>query len=240
MIRLPHFSDNVPVALLAAGEYPAGAVTSHILKSAEKVVCCDGAAAGYVSKEGLPFAVVGDCDSLPDSLRASFPDIVHCDPDQETNDLTKAVKFCVSQGLANITILGAAGLREDHTLANISLMAEYVMMPGVESVRMVTESMVLDAVVPAVAEGYFEACSRYEKECLFPVLEPQRFVFESIPGQQISLFTPIPGVRITTCGLVYPLDGARLKGWWHGTLNESAADNFAVTATGPAIVCRVF
>lgn len=240
MISLPHFSDNVPLVVLAAGDFPSGTVTSHILRSAAKVVCCDGAAAEYIAQGGYPYAIVGDCDSLPDELRREFSGIVHRDPDQETNDLTKAVNFCVSQGMGHIVILGATGKREDHTLANISLMADYITMPGVESVRMVTERMVLDAVVPDWHAGYEEAFTIYERSGLFPELNTREFEFGSIPGQQVSIFTPIPGVRITTRGLRYPLENARLKGWWSGTLNEAASDRFSIATTGPIVVCRVF
>lgn len=240
MISLPHFSDDVPLVILAAGDFPSGAVTSHILRSAAKVVCCDGAAAEYIAWGGRPCAIVGDCDSLPDGLRGEFSGIVHCSPDQETNDLTKAVRYCVSQGLGHIVILGATGKREDHTLANISLMADYITMPGVESVRMVTERMVLDAVVPNGHAGYGEAIAIYERSGMFPELNEREFEFGSIPGQQVSIFTPLPGVRITTRGLRYPLESACLKGWWSGTLNEAIYDRFSIAATGPAIVCRVF
>jgi thiamine pyrophosphokinase len=240
MISLPRFSDDVPLVILAAGDYPSGAVTTHILKSAGKVVCCDGAAAEYVACGGRPYAIVGDCDSLPEELRGELPGIVHYSPDQETNDLTKAVKFCVSQGLGNIVILGATGKREDHTMANISLMAEYIIMPGVESVRMVTERMILDAVAPDVYADYGKIEALYERSGLFPELELQEFEFGCVPGQQVSIFTPVPGVRISTRRLVYPLENARLRGWWSGTLNETISDSFSIAVTGPAVICRVF
>ncbi len=240
MIRLPHFSDNVPLVVLAAGDYPSGVVTSHILQSAAKVVCCDGAAAEYIACGGRPYAIVGDCDSLPAGLQAEFSDIVHRFPDQQTNDLTKTVNFCISHGLGHIVILGATGKREDHTLANISLMAEYITMSGVESVRMVTERMVLDAVAPEWCFDWEDANAIYERSGLFPEVGAQEFGFESVPGQQVSIFTPIPGVRISTQGLMYPLENSRLAGWWSGTLNEAVSDSFSIATTGPAIICRVF
>ena len=45
--------------------------------------------------------------------------------DQEINDLTKSVRFAHTQGYREVLILGATGLREDHTLGNISLLMDY-------------------------------------------------------------------------------------------------------------------
>lgn len=239
-IRIPHDTDSVPMVLLAAGDYPACEVASGILGRAERVVCCDGAAAEYISRGGRPFAIVGDCDSLPEAVLAGYAGIVHRSPDQQTNDLTKAVAFCAGSGFGDIVVLGAAGKREDHTVANISLLAEYVLMPGVRSVRMVSDRAVLDAVVPPQPDGYDSILAEYGKKGLFPEMEPTEFGFESFTGQQVSIFTPAAGVRITTRGLMYPLDGALLNGWWCGTLNESLSDSFSIVTTGPAVICRVF
>ena len=45
--------------------------------------------------------------------------------DQETNDLTKAVNYVKTLGFREVLILGATGRREDHTLGNISLLAQF-------------------------------------------------------------------------------------------------------------------
>lgn len=239
MIRLPSDADKIPLAVLAAGDYPVGGIAASILMNAGSVVCCDGAAAEYIKRGGRPYAIVGDFDSLHEDLKAEYAGIIHCSPDQESNDLTKAVEFCVECGFGDIVILGATGRREDHTLANVSLLAEYVMMRGVRGVRMLTDLLMCDAVVPDSEEGYSSAYSIYKKDGLFPEFSREEFVFESRPGQQVSIFTPLPGVRITTRGLSYPLENSRLNGWWSGTLNESLSDNFSIETTGPAIVCRL-
>ena len=49
-------------------------------------------------------------------------------PDQETNDQTKAVNYLMEKGFRRIAIVGATGRREDHTLGNISLLMEYMRM----------------------------------------------------------------------------------------------------------------
>lgn len=209
---MPSEGDTPRVVVLADGDYPAGRVSVALLARAERVVCCDGAARRYVAEGGVPFAIVGDCDSMGEELRQRFAGITHCDSDQETNDLTKAVRFCISRGLCDITILGATGRREDHTLANISLLVDYA---AEATVRMVTDTGVFDPI-----SG--DTC------------------FGSYPGQQTSVFTLSPETLISTIDLRYPLDRAPMPGWWRGSLNQSEGNRFGFRTTGPAIVYRQF
>lgn len=209
---MPVEGDVAEIAVLADGDFPSGGVAGALLRNAAKVVCCDGAADAFVGWGGTPYAIVGDCDSLSDEMRARFAGILHCDRDQETNDLTKAVNFCISRGFGNITILGATGKREDHTIGNISLLLEYV---HCARVRMVTGNGVFD---PVLSDTFFE----------------------SRAGQQVSVFTLSPETLITTVNLKYPLHEASLGSWWPGTLNQSPGGRFGIRTTGPAIVFRVF
>jgi thiamine pyrophosphokinase len=205
-------NDNNSIVILADGSYPSGELALSILEGAVRVVCCDGAAAEFVARGGVPWAIVGDCDSISAELLARFSDIVHRNPDQETNDLTKSVRFCLARGYRNITILGATGRREDHTLGNISLLVDYAK-EGAD-VRMVTD------------HGIFE-----------PIFENTSF--ESYAGEQVSIFTLSPATLITTENLAYPLTDAPLTGWWQGTLNESLGTRFGIRTTGPALIYRL-
>ena len=251
MILLPRNVDSVPCVVLAAGDFPSSQLALDILSYAENVICCDGAAERYCSRHGKPYAIIGDCDSLDEKLQKLYGNIVYYVPDQETNDLTKAVNFCLENGMPDIVILGATGRREDHTVANIALMAEYVTMPQLRSVRMVTDFAVLDAVCPvnwksglvspAVAGGgVTKNMDRFQEHVENnSVLEYETFMFESFPGEQISIFTPLAGVRVSTNGLRYPLNKALLQGWWTGTLNEATDDRFTIALNGPALIYRL-
>ncbi len=212
-IAMPDVNDTPEVVVLADGEYPSGMVASALLANAKKVVCCDGAAREYIARGGTPLAIVGDCDSLGEELRRRFAGITHCDPDQETNDLTKAVRFCMGQGLCDITVLGATGRREDHTLANISLIVDYAREGA--TVRMVTDTGVFDPIFTDT-------------------------MFASYAGQQTSVFVLSPDTLITTVDLRYPLYRAQMPGWWCGSLNQSTGSRFGFRTTGPAIVYRRF
>ena len=112
--------------ILAAGNYPTHSLPLQILANAETIVCCDSAAEKYISASGIPDAIVGDGDSIPAALKEQYADICHFEKEQETNDLSKAVRYLMAQGKRHFAIIGATGKREDHTLGNISLLMEYM------------------------------------------------------------------------------------------------------------------
>ena len=206
--------DTAETVILADGDYPSGALAAALLADARRVVCCDGAAAGFVERGGVPWAIVGDCDSLAAEFRERWSAIVHHNPDQESNDLTKAVRFCIDRRLTDIIILGATGRREDHTLGNVGLLADYAQFSGLRSVRMVTDRGVFDVIVG-----------------------PTRFF--GAAGDQVSIFCPDPQTRVTTANLRYPLKNAQLRGWWQGTLNEALAPEYGIAATSNALIYRL-
>lgn len=188
--------------ILANGEYPSHELPLKLLKEAEFVVCCDGAANEYISRGHTPDIIIGDGDSLSPENKIRFSGIVHHIADQETNDQTKAVRFLQEKGFRRIAILGAAGKREDHTLGNISLLIDY-MRSGME-VRTFTDY------------GVF-----------MPIEGTQTFA--SHPGQQVSIIN-FGAKGLKGEGLVYPLSD--FTNWWQGTLNEATVDHFSIHCEG--------
>jgi len=187
-------------AIIANGKFPDHPVPVGYLLNAKRVICCDGAADSLIDFGLEPFAIVGDCDSVNKKIAEKYQDRLFRDSDQETNDLTKAVKWCSVKGYEDIVILGATGKREDHTLGNISLLIEYA---GSASVKMVTDA------------GIF-----------LPILESTKI--EAQKGQQISLFSIDPETEITSTGLKYKLDNKKLTNWWTATLNEAEENSFTL------------
>lgn len=148
---LPAPSAMPRTVILANGEYPRHPLPLSILGKARYVVCCDGAADEFIRRGNIPGAIVGDGDSFSDSNRRKYADICFFNPDQETNDQTKALKHCVDRGMNSIIIVGATGKREDHTLGNISLLTDYM---DIAKVELVTDYGVF---TPARHNGEFEA-----------------------------------------------------------------------------------
>jgi thiamine pyrophosphokinase len=191
---------NESVVILANGRYPVHPVPLKYLNDAGRIICCDGAVVSLLEARLTPWAIVGDMDSVPDRLQKEFATIIHRSDDQESNDLTKAFRFAMERGIKRVVILGATGHREDHTLGNISLMAEYL---KEADVRIITD------------HGLFLPAG-------------DREVIASVPGQQVSLFTPDVSTEIESEGLKYPLAGRRLTNWWRGTLNETTGSSFSL------------
>lgn len=195
--------------IVANGSFPATRIPLGLLEQAETVIACDGAVYALHERGIRPDAVIGDLDSIPDELRRLYADRIHHVEDQEINDLTKSVRFAHENGHTEIVILGATGLREDHTLGNISLLLDYA--PLFNRVEMVSDY------------GVFT-----------PIL--QTTTLASDPGQQVSLFALYPEGEITTEGLRWSITQRKLTSWWQGSLNEAAGEQFTVTLTPDARV----
>ena len=184
--------------ILANGSYPTHEVPLKHLHGADLIVCCDGAAEKLVAHRLEPGIIIGDLDSVSPELKRRYDKILVQDSDQETNDLTKAVKWCVANGITEVVILGATGIREDHTLGNISLLADY---------RSRTDATML------TDTGSFRVFDH-------------SVTIASYAGQQVSLFSIDPSLQASSAGLKYPLDGLTLHSWWRGTLNEAEGESF--------------
>ena len=211
MDRLTSFDYSTVV--LCNGKFPEHPIPLSVLNGAEKIVCCDGAAEKLLHYGMEPHEIVGDMDSLSDTLKLQYADKIFHDPDQESNDQTKAVCHCAAFGVERLAILGATGLREDHTIGNISLLSDY--------------SLFID-VVTVTDTGIFVPLNRSAK-------------FSCPKGTQISIFAITPQTSVTSVGLKYPLSGTRLFNWYHGTLNETLYDSFELKMdAGSLIVYRKF
>ena len=199
--------------IVADGSFPRHDIPLNYIRNAERIVCCDGSAENLIKGGYIPDAIIGDMDSLNESIAGRFNDRIFKDEGQDTNDLTKAVNWCTERGYRELVIVGATGKREDHTIGNISLVAEYV---KEVKVKMVTDTGIL----MAFTEGS---------------------VVSSFPGQQVSIFSIDPETEITSHGLRYSLDRRKIDNWWVATLNESIGDSFSLIFTGgPVIIYQRF
>lgn len=193
--------------VVANGRFPTASLPLQLLHAASVRIACDGAIES-LDRLGLPpTAIVGDLDSIPAPLRERYADRIHQVIDQEINDLTKAVRFAREAGHREVLIFGATGLREDHTLGNISLLMDYA--PLFDRIEMLSDY------------GFFT-----------PLLRSA--TLESRPGQQVSLFSLAPGGEITTDGLRWPVTRRQLTAWWQGTLNEALGTTFTLTLSPEA------
>lgn len=199
------FSGTV---IVADGTFPTHVIPLGYINFAKRIICCDGSAENLVLSGLEPDAIVGDMDSLSEELANKYADRIFVDENQDTNDLTKAVTWCTGMGYKDLIIVGATGKREDHTIGNISLLAEYI--------KEVNVTMVTDT-------GIF-----------LPLQDSAEI--GSFPGQQVSIFSINPKTEITTYGLRYPLNKAKIKNWWVATLNEATEKKFKIEFTGGPVL----
>lgn len=209
---LPKSTDRPDVVILAAGDFPHGEVARALLDTAREVICCDGAAEEFCATGAEPVAVVGDFDSLSEELRTRLADRLHHRPDQDVNDLWKALTLAIERGARRVTVLGAFGRREDHSIGNLMLCA--ARMTEVE-IQMVGD------------RGVFSFIDNNS-------------TFESFAGEQVSLFTLSPTTEISTIGLRYEPPQNRLSAMWQGVSNESLGAEFTIRTNAPTIVYRLF
>ncbi len=206
------------VAVIAAGSFPRKAYPRYLAGTADRVVVCDGALEAWLKAfpGREPDAVVGDMDSIPQALAKRFAHILHPESEQETNDLSKAIRYILSNipDASEIHIIGGTGKREDHTVGNLSLLMEYASLYGLSGLSEVSLDLVSDT---CTAFAVTDTCSLAVGE-----------------GRSISLFSPDNSLKITSEGLVWPTDGVVFDNWWKATLNKASADVVKLTFSHPS------
>jgi thiamine pyrophosphokinase len=205
---------NANTVILANGGFPSHPLPRAVLRNATRVVCCDGAANALTSMPELaPVAIVGDGDSLSEAARTKFSACLVTRPCQETNDLTKAFRFCLEQGWTELVILGGTGKREDHTLGNLSLLADF---SCEASVCMLTDTCLITPVSTAVT-------------------------LPATPDQPVSFIACDSGIRLSVEGVRYPVQDLALTRWSTATLNTATSDMLRVhPVNGVVLVMQAY
>lgn len=196
-----------PVVILAAGEFPRHTRPLKALREAGCIIACDAAADHLLERDLEPDWIVGDLDSVSQTTRERFKTRLVVLADQNYIDLEKAVVWAAEQGAASATLVGATGLRDDHSLANQLLMFTDF---GIE-LELLTDN------------GRYEVI-RGETEIL------------AFSGQPVSLFAESTSVMITTRGLAYELTGQTLAAHHRGISNQALGTSFSIRAEGGALL----
>ncbi len=201
-------TDFYRTVILADGNFPKHVLPVSALNSAEKIICCDGAADGLITTGREPDAIIGDMDSISPATRSVYKDRLVEINEQDTNDLEKALNWCLQKGISDVTILGATGKREDHTLGNIFLLDKFT--------PQLNLTMLTDA-------GRFI--------CFSGQLE-----IGSFPGQAVSIFSTDPQVKITSTNLKYELNELHLTSLNSAILNECTSTSFSLRTVGGKVL----
>ena len=210
-------SEQYDAVIVANGQFPTHEVPLAILRNAKYIVACDGAVRNVPQAD----VVIGDGDSVP----AEYHHLLVQIEEQDDNDLTKATRYCLSnlQPLTShlssltphpslrIAYLGCTGLREDHTIGNISLLMRYFRDMNIQGV-MYTD------------HGMFTPSYGYQS-------------FPSKSGQQVSIFN-FGCTSIHSEGLRW--DSYAYDQWWQGTLNEAIGNRISFCADGYYMVYQTY
>ena len=203
------------VVILCDGAFPTEPYPLYLLDSAEGVVCCDGALLKYMEHfpGRAPLAVVGDMDSLPSEVKEQFSGILFPESEQDYNDMTKAMRWVLREHpeVQEIVILGATGLREDHTIGNLGLLMEYTRLfdLGERKVSMVSDY--------GTAFAITDSCDLHLGE-----------------GRRFSFFSADNSLKVQSKGLQWPLDGVVFDAWWKATLNRTTEPVVSLTFNHPS------
>jgi thiamine pyrophosphokinase len=176
------------VVIIANGTPPEEATVRRWLQPDDdsihvRLICADGGARAALALDLTPEVVVGDLDSLDETMQARLKAmgcrLVVYPAAKDWTDLELALKLAVQEGAAEIVILGALGGRLDQELANILLL----LLPELRHVP----TRIVD-----------------ERQELFVVCDWAEIA--GLPGDVVSLI-PLSGdvEGIVTEGLLYPL-----------------------------------
>ncbi len=188
--------------ILCNGLPPSRELFEQNFRWSEHFIAADGGANIARDLGMLPDLVVGDLDSY--KATGDEPFTVKHRPGQDTNDLEKALHAAGEHGCRHIRVLGATGMRLDHTLKNLSVMKQF--------------------------NDRFETLL-FKDDYGDTKLISQNFRETIEEGTQVSLF-PLSGSvhGITTSGLKYPIeDGTLENGIRDGSSNEVVSNPVEIT-----------
>jgi len=180
-----------------------------MLQEAKTIICTDGSANKLLDNGLVPHVIIGDMDSVSidrDSFTGFYIEI----SDQDNTDLDKALEWCKVNSLSPLTVLGTSQLREDHTIGNLILLANYI---DELDINFVTD--------------YFTITCHHGKRS-----------FTSFKQQLVSIL-PVEDIQsITTEGLEFPLIDELFPLSSRGISNRAIGKQFIISSSGKIWVFR--
>ena len=90
------------IVIICAGAFPKTEYPRYLIRTADFIICCDGALRKFLRNskaifgaERLPDKVIGDMDSLSPAMKARYGDLIVTIDEQENNDQTKAFTWAL-------------------------------------------------------------------------------------------------------------------------------------------------
>lgn len=169
------------------------------------VICADGGADKLLEAGITPDLIIGDFDSSK-KYNCFDPERVTVLPTQKDDtDTMYCVKTALEKGYKNILLLGATGGRNDHTLANLSVLL-YLKKCGASGV---------------ISDEYGDTS----------LLNIGDNILENKKGKTVSIMPfASESVRLTYKGMMYPLENSEIYTEYPYTIsNVAIADKVVIT-----------
>lgn len=189
----------------------------HHLYHNDLVICADGGAVWARSWNITPHIIVGDLDSLDGATQEYWEDkevpFQRVSAVKDQTDLELAVEYALCQDVTKITVVGGWGSRIDHSLGNLELLYSLAL-KGIENL-LITKEHVLSAF-----------CREFRAEVKV--------------GSVVSLIPLSTEVLdVSTKGLLYPLQGAKLEKGNTFTVSNVAVEEYIAVMTGQGVLLAV-
>ncbi len=173
------------------GVPPSKKLLKHFTSAEDVFISVDGAYDYLKKYQVQPAVLIGDMDSIsviPENMDIK---IIHS-REMETNDLEKALNYCLEHDLRNIRIFGADGKRIDHALINVATLSAYSNLLDIEIIT---------------NEEYLR------------FLKPGEYGFTGKRGQRFSLLAIYSADELTLENAKFPLENDTLHKGSRGLSN---------------------
>lgn len=175
----------------------------ELIQSADTIIACDGAISDCYEHNVAVDFLIGDLDSITnqDLARAEQDgvQIVKVD-EQQSNDLSKALRFCQNLSVNKIDIIGIDGGKPDHQMANYFALLEH---------ELPVTLHLNDAIVIAVSKS-------------------SPLHHKSNPGVSFSLFSIGQAVKVTIKGAKWELNNHDISPSTMGLHNITTEEELSI------------
>lgn len=188
--------------IVCGGTPPSKKLLRNEIEQANLIIGADSGAHTIIGHGFTPDIVIGDLDSFHYANHEGM-NVLH-DPDQETNDLEKALAYALTKGATDCVVLGTLGKRIDHTVKNLSVLKKF-------------------------NKKFSTIVYRDDYGDTGLITSPYSV---KLPVGTVVSFMPLSGkaTNITTKGVLYPLFGESLEiGGRDGTSNTTTEEIMSVT-----------
>lgn len=257
-------ADIGDIAIIGNGGFPRKKAIYGFICKCRLVIFCDGAFSRFTASKdpyglkgrilSLPCIVTGDMDSIKPEMKGflSAKGVLKPNPDQETNDQTKAFETAmdwISEDIRRRPHTAAASSPDnaqdipnnapdvsDNAPASYRYRINFIGATGLREDHTIGNMGLLMEYAghKAVKDGQVVLRMISDYCIAFPMTGSGSF--ECGTGRAVSVFSPDPSLRLVSDGLQWQTENVRFTNWWQATLNRSSKERVALEFSHPSKV----